>query len=296
MTPRHHGANMSLVHDGSGHAGSLLLPSPFPIRSVESDNYRTKTITLDISLNATPGQFVMAWLPRFDEKPFSLVASDPVTLMITAVGPFTNLLHELRPGDMLWIRGPFGNGFRLPRPGMRAAFVGGGYGVAPLLWLARAWRPQLAALTVIIGAGTAADLLYAGRFTSLRTERQEAAQSDVTSLELLTCTEDGSAGESGLVTDLLAAPLAAGEIDLLEHAPAVPTACSPQSTAWATFTASSASYRGRRICAAPSGSAAHATERQQLCPMPGRPHLASGQVRSGCRRQTRSHSHPSACL
>ena len=134
----------------------------------------------------------MAWLPRFDEKPFSLVASDPVTLMITAVGPFTNLLHELRPGDMLWIRGPFGNGFRLPRPGMRAAFVGGGYGVAPLLWLARAWRPQLAALTVIIGAGTAADLLYAGRFTSL----QEAAQSDAISLELLTCTEDGSAGST----------------------------------------------------------------------------------------------------
>ncbi len=211
MTPRPHGANMGLVHDRSGHAGSLLLPSPFPIRSVETDNYRTKTITLDISLNATPGQFVMAWLPRFDEKPFSLVASDPVTLMITAVGPFTNLLHELRPGDMLWIRGPFGNGFRLPRPGLRAAFVGGGYGVAPLLWLARAWQPQLSALTVIIGAGTAADLLYSDRFTNL----QEAPQSDAISLELLTCTEDGSAGSTGLVTDLLAAPLAAGKIDLL---------------------------------------------------------------------------------
>ena len=211
MSHHPHGANESLAPVGSGHTGSLLLPTPFPIHSVETDNYRTKTITLDVSLNATPGQFVMAWLPRFDEKPFSLVASDPVTLMITAVGPFTNLLHQLRPGDMLWIRGPFGNGFRLPRPGMRAAFVGGGYGVAPLLWLARAWRPQLAALTVIIGAGTAADLLYAGRFSSL----QEAAQSDVIPLELLTCTEDGSAGSTGLVTDLLAAPLAAAEIDLL---------------------------------------------------------------------------------
>ena len=58
MTPRPHGANMGLVHDGSGHTGSLLLPTPFPIHSVETDNYRTKTITLDVSLNATPGQFV----------------------------------------------------------------------------------------------------------------------------------------------------------------------------------------------------------------------------------------------
>ena len=251
MTPRPHGANMSLVHDGSSHVGSLLLPSPFPIRSVETDNYRTKTITLDVSLNATPGQFVMAWLPRFDEKPFSLVASDPVTLMITAVGPFTNLLHELRPGDILWIRGPFGNGFRLPRPGMRAAFVGGGYGVAPLLWLARAWQPQLAALTVIIGAGTAADLLYSDRFTNL----QEAAQSDAIPLELLTCTEDGSAGSTGAWSPIFWQPLWPHAKSIC-YVPAVPTACSPRSTAWATFTASSASSRGRRICAAPSGSAA----------------------------------------
>ena len=211
MKPRPLGANMSLVPDRSGHPDSLLLPTPFPIRSVETDNYRTKTITLDVSLNATPGQFVMAWLPRFDEKPFSLVDSDPITLMITAVGPFTNLLHELRPGDLLWLRGPFGNGFRLPRPAMRAAFIGGGYGVAPLLWLARAWRQQLDALTVIIGAGTAADLLYADRFTCL----QEAAQGDAVAIELLTCTEDGSAGSAGLVTDLLATPLAAGGLDLL---------------------------------------------------------------------------------
>ncbi len=211
MTPRLPGANTSPVSGGSGRAGSLPLPSPFPIRSVETDNYRTKTITLGVSFDATPGQFVMAWLPRFDEKPFSLVDSDPVTLMVTAVGPFTRLLHELKPGDPLWIRGPFGNGFQLPPAGTRAAFIGGGYGVAPLLWLARAWRQQLSALTVYIGAATARDLLYAGRFTNLA----EADLGEGATLDLRTCTEDGSAGATGLVTDLLASPLSAGEIDLL---------------------------------------------------------------------------------
>ena len=202
---------MSNFQSASLPAGSVHLPTPVAIRSVETDNYRTKTIVLDASLEATPGQFVMAWLPRFDEKPFSLVSADPVTLMITAVGPFTRLLHERGPGDALWIRGPFGNGFRLPRQGLRAAFVGGGYGVAPLLWLARAWRQQLAELTVVIGAGADVDLLYVNRFVRLR---KDYAKSGI-GLRLLTCTEDGSAGSHGRVTDLLTGPVAAGELDLI---------------------------------------------------------------------------------
>ncbi|MXY92378.1 MAG: dihydroorotate dehydrogenase electron transfer subunit [Caldilineaceae bacterium SB0670_bin_27] len=202
---------MSNFFDRSAQSGALSLPAPFEILSVETDNYRTKTFTLDLNLNALPGQFVMAWLPRFDEKPFSLVASDPVTLMVTAVGPFTNLLHGMGPGDLIWIRGPFGTSFRLPGPGLRATFVGGGYGVAPLLWLARAWRRQLEELTVIIGAGEGADLLYVDRFNALRRE----AKSNATRIEVLTCTEDGSAGSRGLVTDLLSNSLNCGETDLL---------------------------------------------------------------------------------
>ncbi len=88
------------------------LPTAARIVAVETDNYRTKTITLDLTLDATPGQFVMVWLPRFDEKPFSLVNAAPVTLMITAVGPFTELVHALQVGDRLWVRGPLGHGFR----------------------------------------------------------------------------------------------------------------------------------------------------------------------------------------
>ena len=209
--PRLSAAKMSVIPEGPGQQGSLSLPTPFPILSVASDNYRTKTFTLDLSLKALPGQFVMAWLPRFDEKPFSLVDADPVTLMVTAVGPFTKLLHAMAPGDRLWVRGPFGKGYRLPGRGLRAAFVGGGYGVAPLLWLARAWRQQLDELTVIIGAGAAADLLYVDRFSELQT----GMRSEDASIDVLTCTEDGSAGRKGLVTDVLAHSLPRGEIDLV---------------------------------------------------------------------------------
>ncbi len=192
-------------------SATVNLPTPFSIRSIETDNYRTKTFVLDASLDAAPGQFVMAWLPRFDEKPFSLVDADPVTVMVTAVGPFTRLLHEMRPGDRLWARGAYGKGFRLPRPGVRAAFVGGGYGVAPLLWLARSWIQHLAALSVVIGAGSARDLLYADHFSHLRDDYAKAGSA----LQMLTCTEDGSAGAKGRVTDLLEERLTAGEFDLI---------------------------------------------------------------------------------
>lgn len=184
------------------------LPTPARIVAVEQDNYRTKTFVLDMTLAAAPGQFVMAWLPRFDEKPFSLVNADPVTLMITAVGPFTRLVHALQVGDRLWLRGPFGSGFSVTATQRRLALVGGGYGVAPLLWLARTQLGRAEAITPIIGARTAEDLLYAERFEALDLPSPLAPRPS----PLLT-TEDGSRGLHGRVTDALAPLLARGEID-----------------------------------------------------------------------------------
>ena len=182
------------------------LPTPARIVAVEQDNYRTKTFVLDMTLAAAPGQFVMAWLPRFDEKPFSLVNADPVTLMITAVGPFTRLVHALQVGDRLWLRGPLGQGFRLNAAvHRRPALVGGGYGVAPLLWLAKRRLSEVDALHAIIGARTAADVLYADRFAGVLNGTGHAA--------LHVTTEDGSAGRAGRVTAALEPLLAAGAVD-----------------------------------------------------------------------------------
>lgn len=181
------------------------LPVPARILSIYEENYRTKTFVLDARLAAAPGQFVMAWLPRFDEKPFSLVAANPLTLMISAVGPFTRLVHELQVGDRLWLRGPFGQGFQVPPACRRPALVGGGYGVAPLLWLAQQQVEWADALAVVLGARTAADLLYAQRFAAIA-DRQP-------SLWLHLVTEDGSQGETGRVTDVLEPLLASQEVD-----------------------------------------------------------------------------------
>jgi dihydroorotate dehydrogenase electron transfer subunit len=169
------------------------LPQATRIASLTDESPKVRTLVLDLALEAGPGQFVMAWLPGVDEKPFSLVAARPVTLAVARVGPFTEQLFRLGAGDRLWIRGPLGRPFRLPEGSGRAReagllLVGGGYGVAPMHFLARRALAAGWAVTVVIGARTAADVVYHERFRAL-------------GARVVVTTDDGSLGQGGLATD-----------------------------------------------------------------------------------------------
>ena len=133
------------------------LPRPARISAIEMESALSRTLVLDAALEAEPGQFVMLWLPRLDEKPFSLVESDPLTITIACVGPFTRVAHSLKIGDQLWWRGPFGRGFRIR--GRRLLLAGGGYGAAPLVFLARRARIEGCEVVMIVGARTSGELL-----------------------------------------------------------------------------------------------------------------------------------------
>lgn len=163
-----------------------LLHQVARVEAVEEENYRTKTFTTDLHLpNARPGQFAMVWLPGLNERPFSLLSNEPVRFTVAAVGPFTRALHRLRPGDRLWVRGPLGNGFTLV--GKHLLLIGGGYGVAPLYYLAQTALAAGRRVTVIVGARTRAEVLFERRFQAL-------------GVHLILTTDDGSYGEHGLVT------------------------------------------------------------------------------------------------
>ncbi len=185
---------------------TLDLPAAFRIRDIHDESPTVRTFTLDGAIQAKPGQFVMVWLPRVNEKPFSLVDDAPITLTIARVGPFTEAVHRLRVGDRLWLRGPYGRGFDpLPRP---AVLVGGGYGAAPLAFLARRLRANGVEVAVALGAKRACDVVLAERFRAAGCRVHLA-------------TEDGSLGHEGLATDV-------AERLLDAHPDAALYACGPE--------------------------------------------------------------------
>jgi dihydroorotate dehydrogenase electron transfer subunit len=86
-----------------------------------------------------PGQFFMLEAPgRLLPRPMSLCLAPPGELgfLIDAVGPGTQALCALRPGEAIHVLGPLGNGFRLDVD--RPLLVGGGIGIAPFPYLASA--------------------------------------------------------------------------------------------------------------------------------------------------------------
>jgi len=60
------------------------------------------TIFFDRTINCNPGQFMMIWLPRLGEKPFTLSYSNAIT--VKKVGTFTEQLIKLRLGDKIGLR------------------------------------------------------------------------------------------------------------------------------------------------------------------------------------------------
>jgi NAD(P)H-flavin reductase len=88
-----------------------------------------------------PGQFFMLEAPgRVLPRPLSLCRAPQGALefLLDPIGPGTEALAALEPGDRIHVLGPLGNGFRLDVP--RPLLVGGGIGIAPLPYLAEMLR------------------------------------------------------------------------------------------------------------------------------------------------------------
>lgn len=178
--------------DSNPHAG---LPHAYTIAKVRVETPTIRTFVLDGRMEATPGQFAMAWLPGLDEKPFSLSGARPIALTVDCVGPFTQAMHALAAGDRLWLRGPFGRGFTIYAGPL--LLVSGGCGAAPLLYLAQVARRAGRQVAVALGARTETGLLFRDRFAALGCAVHVA-------------TDDGTAGRPGTALDLAASLLDSG--------------------------------------------------------------------------------------
>lgn len=162
------------------------LPQPITIAQVVTENDKVKTFVTQAKIKAQPGQFILVWLPKVAEKPFAVVDDKPLTLTVAKVGNFTKALHKLKKGDRIWFRGPFGKGV-FKKKGKNHLLVGGGYGVAPLYFLAEKLLSK-SKTTIIIGAKSKKELLFEKRFKKL-------------GMKVLVTAEDGSKGRKGLATE-----------------------------------------------------------------------------------------------
>jgi dihydroorotate dehydrogenase electron transfer subunit len=175
------------------------LPKTVVIKDVVRHNDRIVSLVLDDKIDCVPGQFVMLWLPRIDEKPYSVAIPDPLTVTFAHYGPFTEALGKLKPGDQVGWRGPLGNGFTLTDG--KALVVAGGVGLASVSYLIRALRARGAAVDVVVGARTKSELY------------------DLAEMEALGCrvhptTDDGTHGFHGFTTDQSKALLAENTYDM----------------------------------------------------------------------------------
>src|SRR5687767_30183 len=146
---------------------------------------------------ALPGQFVMVRGAEWGDAPLLprpmsyLTGGNTPSILIKVIGEGTLRMGRAEPGEPFTLLGPLGLPWRAPSPSRRLVLVGGGVGIAPLLFLAR---------SLATAGGPKPIALYGGR-----SSRDLPLDDDLEDLsELIVTTEDGSRGTKGRITDVLA--------------------------------------------------------------------------------------------
>jgi dihydroorotate dehydrogenase electron transfer subunit len=178
------------------------------LTSVKSVSPTVKTLSFKDKqcARAKPGQFLMLWIPGVDEIPLSILETSKngvVSVAVKKVGEATKALHEKKRDETVGVRGPFGNSFT--ERGGKILMVGGGTGVAPLLFLSRRMVSKRAQTTFVLGAKTKKELLF-------RSQLQRLPKNN---FQLVTSTEDGTCGITGLCTEPVNAILSKNKFDMI---------------------------------------------------------------------------------
>ncbi len=179
-------------------------------RRLYGNTYITWFAAPEILGGATPGQFLMF---RCVEPVVSVEAAlDSTTLSVDPLLPRAMSIHRVRegaegqewsilydivgvgtrwlatrqPGDMVYCWGALGHGYEVRKTSSHLLLVGGGIGVAPLVWLADEAVANGRSVTMVLGGRTSEQIFLAGLLPR--------------EVELVVYTEDGTAGRKGLAT------------------------------------------------------------------------------------------------
>ncbi|MGE5392010.1 MAG: dihydroorotate dehydrogenase electron transfer subunit [Deltaproteobacteria bacterium] len=177
---------------------------------VSRDMWELEFIAPAIAPECLPGQFVhirsTLGINPLLRRPLSLYDVDKklgsITLLYKVVGTGTNLLTRIKTKEYVDVMGPLGKGFSLPPKGKRVILVGGGVGIAPLVYLARILAARGYQVKVLHGVESRNHLVALDKLRQI-------------GVDFMPSTVDGSAGFKGLVTELLQKKINPTEVDYI---------------------------------------------------------------------------------
>lgn len=175
--------------------------------------YSITLVAPKIAEDAKPGQFVEIAVPPGRDillrRPFSIAQASrkggwagTLEIAFAAIGPGTQWLAEVQAHDFLDVVGPLGTPYPYPRETTNCLLVGGGYGAAPLYFLAQELRTSGHRVDMIVGARDQERVF-------------KAVEAKRLSVHVALTTEDGSLGEKGIVTDQLAGMIGRSHTDVV---------------------------------------------------------------------------------
>ena len=160
----------------------------------ETPTVRTLVFSDDAMSRVLPGQFAMVWIPGINELPMSvMISNEPgkAAFTVRKHGSASTGLFNLKEGQQIGIRGPYGNSFNLKHG--KLLLVGGGTGLVPMIRLLTFVKPN-DDVTLLIGAKTKDEVFFEELAKDLLKNNSH---------KVIVTTDDGSYGEKGFVTEIV---------------------------------------------------------------------------------------------
>ena len=160
----------------------------------ETPTVRTLVFSDSIMPNVLPGQFAMVWIPGINELPMSVMISKEsgkAAFTVRKHGLASTGLFNIKVGEQIGIRGPYGNAFDIKQG--KLLLVGGGTGLVPMMRLLTHVK-STDDVTVLIGAKSKDEVFFEDLSNDLLKNNSH---------NVIISTDDGSYGEKGFVTDIV---------------------------------------------------------------------------------------------
>lgn len=179
-----------------------LVSKPRAVRIVEVKTEKGSVKSLyfqdRMCSQASPGNFVMVWLPNVEEIPMNLSRiGDICSITVWPYSAGTTALCSMKEGDRIWLRGPYGNPYSIT--GENSLLIGSGSGLSPLLALAKRIKSKKLSATFVLHAKSKDGLIFYDELSKL--------------CRVLAVTSDGSEGMAGKASEVTEKLIKEGKFD-----------------------------------------------------------------------------------